>query len=120
LRGANEAEFAILISDRWQHQGLGTQLLYILLQVGRDEKLSRICGTILPENHGMQHICRKAGFQLHYTQASANVLRKSSCSGPAGGDYRGQTLQPMRMRGLVAFPQPKSLAQDFTPLADWL
>jgi acetyltransferase len=67
LRAANEAEFAILISDRWQHQGLGTQLLNILLQVGRDEKLSRICGTILSENHGMQHICRKAGFQLHHT-----------------------------------------------------
>jgi acetyltransferase len=49
LQGANEAEFAIVISDQYQKQGLGTQLLKLLVQVGRDEKLKRILATILPE-----------------------------------------------------------------------
>jgi len=62
--GLNEAEFAIIISDAWQHRGLGAQLLKLLIQVGHDEKLSRIVGRILPENHRMQHLCRKVGFEV--------------------------------------------------------
>ena len=44
-RGLNEAEFALLISDQWQKQGLGTELLQRLVQIGRDEKLARIFET---------------------------------------------------------------------------
>ena len=64
LHGVNEAEFAILISDPFHGQGLGTELLSRLVKAGRDEKLSRIIGHILPENHVMQHICRKIGFEV--------------------------------------------------------
>src|SRR5918998_1117942 len=50
----NEAEFALLISDRFQRQGLGTLLVERLLEVGRAEGLSRITADILFENHAMQ------------------------------------------------------------------
>jgi acetyltransferase len=63
-RGLNEAEFALLISDRWQGHGLGTELLKRLVQVGRDEKLSRITAFILSENHAMHHLSKKAGFSV--------------------------------------------------------
>ena len=63
-RGLNEAEFALLISDRWQGQGLGTELLKRLVQVGRDEKLGRITALILSENHAMHHLSKRAGFKL--------------------------------------------------------
>jgi acetyltransferase len=63
-RGLNEAEFALLISDKWQGQGLGTELLKRLVQVGRDEKLDRITAFILSENHAMHHLSKKAGFKL--------------------------------------------------------
>lgn len=63
-RGLNEAEFALLISDRWQGQGLGTELLKRLVEVGRDEKLSRITAFILSENHAMHHLSKKAGFKV--------------------------------------------------------
>jgi acetyltransferase len=62
--GMNEAEFALLISDRWQGQGLGSELLKRLIHVGRDERLSRITANILLENHAMHHLCKKAGFKL--------------------------------------------------------
>jgi acetyltransferase len=65
LHGANEAEFALLIGDKWQGQGLGTQLLRKLVQIARDEKLARITGTILSDNREMQHVARKMGFTLH-------------------------------------------------------
>ncbi|MDJ0516933.1 MAG: bifunctional acetate--CoA ligase family protein/GNAT family N-acetyltransferase [Trichodesmium sp. MO_231.B1] len=69
--GVNEAEFAMLVSDRYQRQGLGTELLLRLVQVGQDEKLERIVATILAENTPMQRVCEKVGFQL---QRSADVV----------------------------------------------
>ncbi|NJR48373.1 MAG: bifunctional acetate--CoA ligase family protein/GNAT family N-acetyltransferase [Leptolyngbyaceae cyanobacterium CSU_1_3] len=64
LHGTTEAEFALLVSDRYQCQGLGTQLLKQLLQVGRNEHLSHIHAEILVENLAMQQVCKKLGFQI--------------------------------------------------------
>jgi acetyltransferase len=64
LHGFNEAEFAMVISDRYQHQGLGTELLRQLVQIGRDEGLAKIGADILPENRAMQRVCQKVGFSL--------------------------------------------------------
>ncbi len=64
LHGRSEAEFALTIGDQWQNHGLGTQLLRMLVQVGRDEKLERITAIILGDNHEMQHVARKAGFTM--------------------------------------------------------
>jgi acetyltransferase len=64
LRGGRDGEFALLVSDRWQHRGLGARLLAEVIRIGREEKLKRIVGTILPENHAMLHLCRKAGFRI--------------------------------------------------------
>jgi acetyltransferase len=63
-RGLNEAEFALIISDRWQRQGLGTELLKRLVDIGRSEKLERITATMLAENHAMHHVSRRVGFKL--------------------------------------------------------
>ena len=64
LRGRHEAEMAVLVDDRFQHQGLGTELFCRLIEVARAEKLVRVESTILAENRDMQAICRKLGFQL--------------------------------------------------------
>ncbi|HXI69360.1 MAG TPA: bifunctional acetate--CoA ligase family protein/GNAT family N-acetyltransferase [Verrucomicrobiae bacterium] len=64
LVGVNEAEFAVLVSDHWQNQGLGYELLKRLIEIGRAEKLDRLGGQILAENHAMQHICKKLGFKI--------------------------------------------------------
>ena len=68
LHGTNEAEFALLVSDAWHGLGLGEELLKRLVEIGRVEKLDRITGQILPENHAMQHICQKIGFQVEYNE----------------------------------------------------
>jgi acetyltransferase len=64
VHGANEAEFAIVISDAWQNRGLGTELLSRLLQIARDEHLDRVTANILPDNLEMQRVCEKLGFTL--------------------------------------------------------
>jgi acetyltransferase len=67
VRGTNEAEFALLVSDRFQGRGLGTAFLDRLVQIGRDEKIDRVSGDILPDNAEMKHICEKLGFRLTHT-----------------------------------------------------
>lgn len=62
--GLNEAEFAMLVSDAYQRQGLGTEILRRLIQIGRNEKLDRIKGETLPENTAMQRVSEKVGFQI--------------------------------------------------------
>jgi len=73
-RGLNEGEFALLVSDRWQRQGLGTNLLKQLVQVGRAEKLERITAFILADNHAMQHVSKKAGFTVEYDNANRDFF----------------------------------------------
>ncbi|MEO1003462.1 MAG: bifunctional acetate--CoA ligase family protein/GNAT family N-acetyltransferase [Cyanobacteria bacterium J06638_7] len=64
LHGCNDAEFSMLISDAYQHQGLGTALLGQLLAVGRQEGIDRVRAEILRENTAMQRVCRRLGFRL--------------------------------------------------------
>ena len=76
LPGTDEGEFAMLVSDKYQHQGLGTELLKLLVQVGRDEQLSQITADILPDNQLMQRVCDQVGFKCdrHYHQDMVQAL----------------------------------------------
>ncbi len=76
LPEANEGEFAVLVSDEWHGQGLGTELLKRLIEIGRVEKLARISGQMLAENHAMQHICRKVGFKVVHDSDEQPVHRQ--------------------------------------------
>ncbi|WP_165247096.1 bifunctional acetate--CoA ligase family protein/GNAT family N-acetyltransferase [Paludisphaera soli] len=64
IRGTEDAEFALLVSDQFQGRGLGSELLRRILQVGRDEHVARVVGDILPENVEMLRVCEKVGFKL--------------------------------------------------------
>jgi len=74
VHGTNGAEFAIVVSDAWHGRGLGTQLLKMLVQIGRNEKLSRLFADILADNHGMLHVAKKVGFQLAHPAGSSDWL----------------------------------------------
>ncbi len=65
-RDRSEAECAILVSDLFQGRGLGTALLRRLLEVARAESVHHITADILPENHTMQHILERLGFEVQY------------------------------------------------------
>ncbi len=73
-RGRNEAEFALLVSDHWQKQGLGTELLKRLVQIGRAEKLKRLTAIILADNHAMQHVSRQAGFKIKHVAGDPDFV----------------------------------------------
>ncbi|HVZ81881.1 MAG TPA: bifunctional acetate--CoA ligase family protein/GNAT family N-acetyltransferase [bacterium] len=69
-----EAEYSILISDRWQNQGLGTTLMSALLEMGKAEGLKRIVGFVLPENQRMQRVSAKLGFALKPSAEDGLIL----------------------------------------------
>lgn len=66
--GTDEAEFAVLISDPWQGKGLGSELLKLLVQIGRKEHLRCIFGRISPENTTMKRVSEEVGFHLHFDE----------------------------------------------------
>jgi acetyltransferase len=72
--GTDEAEFAVLISDPWQGKGFGSELLKLLVQIGRKEHLRRITGRISPENTTMKTVSEQVGFTLHFDRQAKELL----------------------------------------------
>jgi acetyltransferase len=62
--GSNEAEFALIVRDRYQGQGLGVGLLERLVDVGRAEGLDCIFGDILAQNVPMRKLAERLGFEI--------------------------------------------------------
>jgi acetyltransferase len=65
LHRSNDAEVALLVGDAWQGQGIGSELLRRLIQIGHDKGVARIIGEVLPDNQVMLRILPRFGFQLH-------------------------------------------------------
>ena len=74
LPGTGDAEFALLVSDAVQGQGLGRALLARLFEVGRDWGLTRIVAEILPDNVRMRKVCTSLGFTFHGKTSATRVL----------------------------------------------
>jgi acetyltransferase len=64
LHSENEAEVAVLVSDQYQKLGLGRELLRRVIQIARDEKLSRVSSEMLADNIAVQIIGKRLGFKV--------------------------------------------------------
>ncbi len=62
---AEEAELAVIVSDRFQKRGIGMEIVRRLVEFARDEKLERVTATVLAENRPMQKIFQRLGFRLN-------------------------------------------------------
>lgn len=67
IPSVSEAEVAVLVSDSAQKQGLGTELVRHLIEVGRAEKVGHIVANILHENKGMRALARHFKFHTRDT-----------------------------------------------------
>lgn len=75
VHGTGTAEFAVVVSDKWQNKGLGTELTKRLVAIAKTEKLERLVAYTLAENHEMQHMSKKLGFEIkHGTEDSEVVI----------------------------------------------
>ena len=73
LHAGNEAEVAVLVSDQYQKLGLGNELLRRVVQIARDEKLSRVSAEMLPDNVAMQAITKHLGFRVRASDDLTSV-----------------------------------------------
>ncbi len=58
------AEYAILVADPWQGQGLGGLLTDFILEIARDKGLQRIYATLLASNDRMLNLFKRRGFRV--------------------------------------------------------
>jgi acetyltransferase len=63
-RAPEDAELAVLVTDRCQGAGLGTELVRRLIDLARSEKLLRIVARILSENRTMLRLARHFQFEI--------------------------------------------------------
>ncbi len=64
VTGGAEAEFALVVADRWQRRGIGMAICRALLEHAREQRLVRLAGFILWENQAMLGLASKLGFSL--------------------------------------------------------
>jgi len=66
-------DFAIVVADRWQGQGLGEKLMRSLMKAAVDAGIRVVGGITLTENAGMIALARKLGFHVHLEHGNATV-----------------------------------------------
>jgi acetyltransferase len=60
----DEAEFAVVVSDECQRQGLGSEFLDFLIEFAEEKRLSKINGVVLKDNYPMIALCREKNFKF--------------------------------------------------------
>ena len=68
-----QCDFAIVVGDRWQGQGIGEKLLRSLLEAAVDDGIEVVGGITLSSNHGMIALARKLGFHVAREHGDATV-----------------------------------------------
>jgi acetyltransferase len=74
IHGRPEAELAALVQDELQGKGLGAELYRRLIQVARDQHLTKVHSNMLNENKEMQHLCKKLDFKLSAPDLEDNLV----------------------------------------------
>ena len=65
LRDRRIAEMSLIVSDAYQHHGLGRELLRRIIEVARAEGLDKVVAEILAANGPMIALARELGFEVH-------------------------------------------------------
>lgn len=70
-------EFALVVDDAWQRQGLGSMLLSELGTLAARHGVQDIHADVLNDNHAMRGLAEKTGCELRHDAATPFVLRLS-------------------------------------------
>lgn len=58
------AEFAIVVADPWQNQGLGNKFTDYILHIAAEKKIKKVFAYVLEDNSVMLHMFRRRGFKI--------------------------------------------------------
>jgi acetyltransferase len=76
LHETDEAEVAVVISDKYQKHGIGTELLRRAVHVAREENIRALSGEMLPDNIAMRTILKRLGFRSQMHDGFTSVRAK--------------------------------------------
>jgi len=60
----DEAEFALVVSDKWHRLGLGSEFVDFTIHVANDKKLKKLYGVVLKDNTPMLNLCQEKKFKI--------------------------------------------------------
>jgi acetyltransferase len=58
----NKAEFAEVVADAWQGQGLGNEMMDFMLEIAEERGLNTVYASVLHSNKVMVHMFKRRGF----------------------------------------------------------
>ena len=67
------AEMAVILTDAWHHQGIGTELLRYLIKIAREKNLTHLFGTIRRDNINILKTIEKLGFKTRKTYDHGDI-----------------------------------------------
>jgi acetyltransferase len=62
--GRKSGEFAVSVGDKWQGLKLGSKLMDLLVEIGKDMRVDTIFGYVSANNYKMLQLCKKKGFKV--------------------------------------------------------
>ena len=87
--GDERAEYAALVEDHWQGQGIGTGLTRRLVEAARDKGVRSFCALVKGENRRMLNV-------LRHLDLPEREVREGSLKSVEVGLYYQETLRPRR------------------------
>jgi len=70
-------EFAVVVADEWQGQGIGRTLLTDLFNYASQHGLRRLVGTVFPGNERMLTLARHLGLKVNTSTADSSLITLS-------------------------------------------
>ncbi len=70
----NSGEFAVLVSDSWQGQGIGAALLKNCLIIAQERGLQKVWGCVMSGNTQMLALGKKLGFDIKRDRGSTDFI----------------------------------------------
>jgi acetyltransferase len=77
FENSTHAELALLVLDKFQGRGIGTQLVRELLQVAKNQNISQIEAEMFRDNIAMQRVLKQSDFHLRLVDPrTVRAIRK--------------------------------------------
>jgi acetyltransferase len=89
----DEAEFALVVADAWQRQGLGARLLAELSGHAARWGVAQVHADVLADNHAMRRLAEKSGYELRTNPAAPFVMRLTGRPASATTSFPGTEAQ---------------------------
>jgi acetyltransferase len=68
-------EFALVVSDQWQHKAVGHRLMGSLIDAARSKGLKTMAGEVLASNHNMLKLVATLGFTIAASREDPSIKK---------------------------------------------